>query len=348
MNQTLEVAIMNMIRVGKGIYITEPVSLIYGFVVRIRNWLYDHRLLKQKRAALPVVSVGNLIMGGSGKTQVVILLAKALKNVAILSRGFRSKGEKERKPILVKSHTPFECGDEPRMMADKLPHANIIVNKNRHLSSIMAHELGSKIIILDDGMQHRKLFRDVEIVVIGGQNPLGLNYFFPRGFLRDDPKQVRRADLIVFVGDPQSGEEKRINGLTSAPCVFMDVCVKRIYLLQDETTLNINGAKIGIFCAIGNPGRFVTTVKEQGAEIVAKKHIPDHMPIGSAELGKFISLCKERGAKYILCTEKDRVKLPSNAYESEIPIGCVEVSLEIKKNGSEWEKMINKLKVLGV
>lgn len=308
---------------GRWNLVTRPLSWVFGSVVRLRHWLYDRGVLKQKRAPLPVVSVGNIVAGGVGKTQVTLLLAEALKkDVAVLSRGYRS------------------C-DEPKLLASRLPEAHVIVNRDRYTAAREAKRLGAKLAILDDGMQHRKLVRDVEIVVLGGADPFGGGAFLPRGMLREDPQRLRIADLVVFVGTPSQKSRERIASLTQSPCVETQVCVKKVHILEGATPPSLEGVKVGLFCGIGNPSRFVKSVEQLGAEVVATHTLPDHVGIGSKELRQLASLCQQSGAELLLCTEKDVVKLPR--VDLPIKLGWVEVELEIVKNADAWEQMVKEL-----
>jgi tetraacyldisaccharide 4'-kinase len=343
----LELRVVEIIQKRKWGCITRPLSLLYAWALYVRHWLYDRKWLVQKHAPLPVVSIGNLVSGGVGKTQVALLLAEALEDVAILSRGYRGRAEKGREPVLATPLLTAEaCGDEPWLLASRLPHAQVIVHPDRYRSALFAEKLGARVLLLDDGMQHRKLFRNVEIVVLCGSDPFGGGHFLPRGFLREDPARLKHADLVVFVGKPSERVEEKVAALTQAPCVEAYVCVKEVRSLIDEPIPSLDGRKIGIFCGIGNPGRFTASMKDLGADVVAVRYLPDHRTIGEKELQTFAALCKERGAEYLLCTEKDRVKLPSFAASSPVPIGWARVELEIVRNREAWDRMTKEITLL--
>ncbi|MCC5831426.1 MAG: tetraacyldisaccharide 4'-kinase [Chlamydiales bacterium] len=347
MKARIESRLVDMIRKGKWAPLTRCLSWFYAYAIRARHWLYDNKWLVQKQTPLPVVSIGNLVAGGVGKTQVTLLLAEELKDVAILSRGYRGQAEKGKEPLLVlPERTAEECGDEPRLLASRLPHALVIVHRDRYRSALKAEKLGARVLLLDDGMQHRRLFRNIEIVVLGGSDPFGGGSFLPRGFLREDPERLERADLVVFVGKPAKWVEEKVAGLTQAPCVETQVCVRELRLLDDEPIHSLEGKKIGIFCGIGNPTRFAASMKELGAELVAVRYLPDHRTIGEKELRIFAALCKQRGAEYILCTEKDRVKLPGFVDSCPVPIGWAGVELEIVRNREAWDRMMKEITLL--
>lgn len=344
----LETRVVAIIQQGKWGLLTLPLSWFYGLAIRTRHWLYDRKWLEQKHAPLPVVSIGNLVAGGVGKTQVALLLAQELEDVAILSRGYRGQAEKAREPLVVRTEnrTAQECGDEPWLLASRLPKARVLVHRDRYKSALEAEKLGARVLVLDDGMQHRRLFRNIEIVVLGGHDPFGGGNFLPRGFLREDPRRLERADLVVFVGKPSAAVEKRVAKLTQAPFVETQVCVRELRLMDDKKIASLEGKKIGIFCGIGNPTRFAESMKALGACVVAARYLPDHRTIGEQELRAFAALCKERGAEYLLCTEKDRVKLPSFASLSLLPVGWAKVDLEITRNREAWDRMTKEITIL--
>ncbi len=348
MKKALEIRIVDGIQRGDWGLVTRPLSWFYTRAIRLRHWLYDHKWLTQKHAPLPVVSIGNLVVGGVGKTQVTLLLAEALQGVAVLSRGYRGGAEKGKDPVVVsiESHTAKECGDEPWLLASRLPKAHVIVHRDRLKSALEAEKLGARVVLLDDGMQHRRLFRNIEIVVLGGSDPLGGEQFFPRGFLRDDPKRLARADLVVFVGEPSARVEKKVAALTQAPCVETQICVTELRLINDEPLSLSKGKKVGLFCGIGNPRRFIESMQALGIDVVATHTLPDHKTVGEKELKSFVTRCKERGAEYVLCTEKDRVKLPSFAASSLLPIGWAKVELKIVKNREAWDRITKEITIL--
>lgn len=348
MKQALEVRAIEGIRSKKWIFVTFPISWLFTQIIRLRHWLYDKGWIGQKHAPLPVVSVGNLVVGGVGKTQVVLLLAKKLEDVAILSRGFRGKAEKRKEPLVVSTHQhlPSECGDEPWLLASRLPKAQVIVNRDRYLSSLKAKKLGARVLILDDGMQHRRLFRDIEIVVLEGKDPLGGGRFLPSGLLREDPKRLAKADLVIFMGQPSKTDLEKVMGLAQSPYATAQIKISGIYDLKGEGFPSIKGKKIGLFCGIGNPERFVSSVEALGAVVVATKYLADHKKIQAEELKRFASFCKEKGAQYLLCTEKDKVKLPEILLMPPLLLGWVKVDLEIIKNQEAWDRITKEITIL--
>jgi tetraacyldisaccharide 4'-kinase len=326
-------------------------SAIYRSVLAARNFAYDLGWIPSTRLPVPVISIGNIVVGGTGKTPLVHLFASHLQDrlsLAILTRGFRSKIEKSGKSRLISSRngplcSPQECGDEPYFLAQKMKAA-IWVGPDRVRSGQLAIEQGAQCLLLDDGMQHRRLKRDFEIVVIDGLDPFSKGRFLPWGLLRDSPKRLRSADLIVFthVKDLEHYKQlqKQIALYSNAPSAAVQIVV------INERTI---ARKVGIFCGIGKPERFEQTVRDLKCEIVNTLFLKDHEPIQNNRLQKFAKDCRSQGAEALLCTEKDYVKL----YLTErgirpdpslcLKIEPVEIRLQIIAGKEHWEGLVKKL-----
>jgi tetraacyldisaccharide 4'-kinase len=332
-------------KVAKGVLTLA--SILYQTAIRLRHYLYDHQILSARYAPLPVVSIGNVACGGVGKTQVALLLAEQLARdvrVAILSRGYLGEAEGAREPLAVdcRTHSAQICGDEPWLLASRLDSTLVIVNKNRFKSALKAKQLGAQLLLLDDGMQHRKLHRDLEIVVIDGKTPFGA--FLPKGRRREELGRLKIADLILFVGSPEKATVKELSQLSHAPQVVAKIGVSGVFWLTGEPIGPLKGKAVAIFCAIGNPTRFVKTVEELGACVVATHFSPDHRRAAEKSLQKFSTLAKQRGATLLLCTEKDKVKLPH--MQLPLPIGWIKTDLEIVENQESWIKIVDEMKLL--
>lgn len=306
---------------GRGKSFLYALSLLYRSGVALRNLAYDAHLLKTHPAPLPVISVGNIVAGGSGKTPFVKFLAQALGSlgpVAILSRGYRSDAEKWGNNILVTEKTSVEtCGDEPFWLAQQLPKAQVWVGKNRLRSAVAAKEAGAKLALLDDGMQHRKLRRDFEIVLVNGSDPWGRGHFLPRGFLRDSPARLKDANLIAVIGGGAR----------------VEVGDKPVVYFEKRTKVRLDGKKVAAFCAIANPQQFVRTVQEAGGIVVKTHFKDDHATFSASEVEKLAE-----GVDLAVCTEKDWVKLP--AHLPAFPLAC---HLEITQNPAGWDEMMKKI-----
>lgn len=331
-----------------------PLSWIYQGIVACRNWVYDQGWMRRYVPPVPlVISIGNIVVGGTGKTPVTLLLAKAFYerfNLAIISRGYRSKAEKlGSSVVLCEGDGPLYpasyCGDEPYLFAQRLPKAHVIVGSDRKKSSFLAAKAGVEIILLDDGMQHRRLARDFEVVVVDVCDPFGQGYFLPRGFLRDDQRSLARAHLIILnhVIDSQQFElaRKQMACYTSAPIIGTNWKVASIQDLQGQQIHSLKEVKVGMFCGIAHPDYFRQTLQELGADIVSEYWLPDHGEIEEKELIQFSEACFEKEAAWLICTEKDRVKLQDHI-TSKIPIGWLQMELEILEGKKEWEHFLAK------
>jgi tetraacyldisaccharide 4'-kinase len=274
--------------------------------VKLRHFAYDQKLLSIYRSSLPVISVGNILAGGAGKTPFVCLLARLLcrrAKVAILLRGYRSAAEKRALPRVVHpSDCADLCGDEALLLKHKFPEVEVIVGKDRVAGARMAEERGAEVILLDDGMQHRRLHRDCDIALLPADDPFGeKTSFLPGGFLRDTRGRLAKVDLIGLtnVRDAEQFVELKqcVAEYTRAP----------VFGLQQKVVggEKIVGKKVALFCAIGRPHRFIRTVQELGAEIVHMQIAPDHRKLPPG----FEKEALQKGADLLVCTEKDAVKM---------------------------------------
>ncbi len=331
----LETYVLDMMEGRRpGRSLLRALSYLYRGGVRLRNEAYDKGILPIHTVGIPVVSIGNIAAGGTGKTPLVKFLAEELSktfSVAILSRGYRSRAEKTGEILHVTPETNVAlCGDEPYWLAKKLPQVQVWVGKNRFQSAERARQNGAQIILMDDGMQHRQLKRDFEIVLVDGKDPFGKGFFLPRGLLRDSPLQLSKADCIVVI-DPSSEEEieKQLRRFTKAPLIFA----------QMKTDLSLKDKKVAVFCAIGRPVRFLKGIREAGGNIVATFFKPDHEPFYSEELRQFAD---ESAADALVCTEKDHVKL-SPDFQCRLPLITFPSQLEISGNNEAWQQLLNNI-----
>ncbi len=322
-------------------------SLCFRGVVCLRRFLYKIHFLKQKKVSAPVISIGNITAGGTGKTPLIDLFAKEFSEegiLAILSRGYRSGLEASKQPVCIAKgqgplFSPDICGDEPYLLSLKNPKMHLWIGKNRLESAKAAIHHGADLLFLDDGLQSLELARDIEIIVIDGQDPLGKGFFLPRGYLRDHPENLQTADLIVInhVKNREDFErvKRRLVKYTKAPFVGM-------HMKGNPLLLN---KKVGAFCAIGKPNHFFNTVNELGATLVDTLVASDHLSFTLEALEGFAIKCKNAGAEFLVCTEKDFIKYPKNLKLS-LPVKAIEVSLEIVAGEAHLEALKNKIRTL--
>lgn len=273
-----------------------PFGVIWQCVSRVRHFLYDVGFFRTHKVHIPIISVGNIAVGGTGKTPFVIRLAQEFSStsVAILLRGYGKDEE-----LLFKKH---------------LPWVPIYAHPDRVQSAKIAVANGAKLLILDDGFQHRRLARDLDIVIARHKDYTGR--CLPAGDLRDSPHRLKKADVIVLDTEIQTN-------------------VLRILTLQGQEIPSIQGERVGMFCGIGTPDKFKKTLSSLGAVIIEEWILADHEPMGEKRLKDFYEKCKLLGARYLICTEKDAVKLSS----TDLPILFVEIGVEV----AGFEKLIAKI-----
>ena len=306
-------------------------SFPYRGGVAIRNHLYDRNILRQEKLPCPIVSVGNLTVGGTGKTPTVILLANLLREKglrpAVLSRGY---GGNAKAPVNIVSDGNRllmgwrEAGDEPVLIAKSAPGVPVLTGSKRFLTGRVAVEhFGADVLILDDAFQHRALFRNLDILLVDAALPFGNDFLLPRGPLREPQGALSRAHLVIRTGG--SGEtEQPIPGAPSLPSFrgihrpqgLVEAGTDRALSLAE-----LQEEKVCAFSGIASPEAFRRSLTVLGAVVVAFRAFPDHHPYGPSDLDALRRLAGESGAKRIVTTEKDGVRL------ADFPAFLAEVSL---------------------
>jgi tetraacyldisaccharide 4'-kinase len=303
LRNALSLYLQSLIDQRKG---SKLLSRCWGAWISCRNFLYDIELLPIRRAPVPVVSVGNIVAGGTGKTPLVHLLARTLApkiRLAILTRGYRG-------------------GDEAKLLARRLPDVPVYVGKRRIDSARRAAAEGAKLLLLDDGFQHRKLARDIDCLLLHADDLKRENFYLPRGSLRDSPDRISEAtQIFIYPSEPQLMER-------FPNAIGMGLKVKGFF-----------AKKVAIFAGIARPPRFVRTVEALGMEVVAQCSLVDHEPIGEERLARFAKEAKKAGAEALLCTEKDWVKLDKNRGFA-LPVHYLEMEMEVVAGQERWDSFI--------
>jgi tetraacyldisaccharide 4'-kinase len=320
-----------------------PLSLLYRAGVGARSFLYRLGLLKQRRLSAEVISVGNLTVGGTGKTPLVIYLAERLsrqnKKVAILTRGYKRKKKDmiELTQATRESVNWQDTGDEPYLLAGRLSQVSILVTKNRVLSGGCAIErLGSEILILDDGFQHLRLFRNLDVVVIDSSNPFGNGRLLPAGILREPISSLKRADVFVLTKADQAKDkggliEKLRTYNPKAPVVESVYCVRSIEDIFDHSSVNVEvlkNRKTLAFSGIGNPVSFTNTLEQLGIKILGHRVFRDHYAYRKNDVVDLAEEARDLGADFIVTTEKDSVRIPL-INQLEIPFYVLKIDIKI-------------------
>jgi tetraacyldisaccharide 4'-kinase len=311
------------------------VSFFYKSIIWLRHLAYDFKLLKAHKASLPIVSIGNIVCGGTGKSEFVFKLIKDLKreDVAVLTRGYRSK----RRGIcrLVKD---IDDGDEPFMLHSRLKNIPVIAGKKREDSAILAEKLGAKFAVLDDGMQYLKLKKDLQIVMVRGSNPFG-GGFVPFGMRRELLKKLEIADYIVIHGAESMDKYQQVKNLLERYSNGKIFGSSYSYSNNE----NIVGKKVGVFCGLGNPQSFIDGLEGLKVTILKQMILSDHQKCINFE--KFYQECKNLGADFLVCTLKDYVKLSKQEQNLVVPI---EISMEIIFDDRQYHLLIQKINTLNM
>lgn len=293
-------------------------SLPYGGIVAARNRLYGGGVLKQQKLPRPVISVGNLTVGGTGKTPTVIFIARLLKNhgyrPAVLSRGYGGSASAPVNVVSDGNRTMMEwreAGDEPILIARAIPGIPVLTGTRRLLTGRAAVEtFGADILILDDGFQHRSLFRDIDIVLLDAARPFGNGFLLPRGPLREHPDSLSRADIILRTGGAENEEPLRRNSsLPSFRAIHKPQGLAAGGTKRIETAAALSGQKVFAFAGIGSPEAFRRSLTELGAAVVGFRVFPDHHPYDLSDIENLRRLTAKSGATLIVTTEKDGVRL---------------------------------------
>jgi len=293
-----------------------PLSAIFGAGVAVRNALYDRGILKARRLAGPVISVGNISVGGSGKTPFVIALGRLLKERGIefdvLSRGY---GRRESGVALVDPNgSPAQFGDEPVLIARKL-QVPVIVGASRYEAGLLAErQFAHRLHLLDDGFQHRGLHRDFDIVMLPASDTE--DTLLPGGRLREPLSALRRADALVVMG------QVAVSKNAAAPKNVVWRARRQMMVA------GIEGKAIA-FCGIARPEQFFSGLTDLGVEIAEKVSFPDHHRYTENDIGRLLELKARAGAKSLLTSEKDMINLGSLAASLE-PLQAAQVALSLE------------------
>jgi len=301
-------------------WLAAPLAPLYAGVIRTRNRAFDRHPERTARVEAPVISIGNLSTGGTGKTPLTLTLAEALRAegwpVVILSRGYRGKRTVD--PMDVEpGSSPGEAGDEPVLMARRLGPGQVVVGRKRHAAALRALSRTPvpRALLLDDGFQHRALHRDLDLLLLDGVRLWGNGRMLPLGDLREPMESASRADALVVTRGGRSDRaavaawwEKYGSG---GPIFWVDFAIGALRRLDtgERLTPPLDLGPLLAFCALGHPEAFYADLLVAGASWVETRSYPDHHPISPRELEILQQSALRLGARGLVCTEKDAVKL---------------------------------------
>ena len=326
-------------------------SLPYGGAVRLRALLYSLGFFHPKRLPCPVISVGNSTVGGTGQTPLVMLLAKGLSErgvpVAILSRGY--KGKKSSGPLVGDGQTVFlspgESGDEPFLMASLLKNIPVLVGKDRFTNGQMAlQRFGVRGLLLDDGYQHIRLHRDLDILLVDSRIGFGDRHLLPRGILREPLTHLRRAHLFLLtkMEDPEKCHslEAILHEIHPSSQVFHSH-YEPVGLIGPEgkgdEVNSLKGKKVLALSGIANPDYFSSLLRKCGGEIVREAIFPDHHLYTKKDLATIEE--RSRGVDWVVTTEKDMLKL-KNLSVGHLPVRALRVEVKIWEEDGFYKRVM--------
>jgi tetraacyldisaccharide 4'-kinase len=347
-------------------------SFIYERLVQLRLFLYRHRIFREHTLGCLVISIGNLTVGGTGKTPIVEKFARALRaggrRVAILSRGYKSVPRRTQKkswnPFAKKKPEPprivsdgktllldsLTAGDEPYMLANNLKDVVVLVDKDRVKSGLFAiKELKADTLLLDDGLQYLHLKHRLDIVLIDRQAPFGNEHLLPRGTLREPPRNLRRASYVFITkstGEPNDELIRRIRRYNRTAeiieCAHRPLHLQNVLTGEQVPLERLRDTYIGSICGIAAPESFEEGLQKLGARLELSKRYTDHHRYTEAELHSFITRCVRRDLEMIVTTEKDAVRFP-RLTKTDVPIFFLRVEIEILSGHESWEHCVARI-----
>lgn len=348
-------------------------SWLYRFGVRLRLRLYRKGWLEQSHLGTMVVSIGNISVGGTGKTPVVERFARELQSrgrkVAILSRGYKSAELKEpqrwanpetgktvesppkivsdgRKLLLKAKY----AGDEPYMLAKNLPGVAVVVDRDRVRGGRFAvRELGADTLLLDDGLQYLHLDHSLDVVLVDQNAPFGNGYILPRGTLREPPRNLCRADYIFLTkcdGSPPDQLIRRIRKYNKhaeiLQCTHGPKHLHGVFSEEELPLDALDGKYIGAISGIAQPKSFDRLLKKLGAKVLFHTTFSDHHAFTTREIEPFMDRCINRGVDFIVTTEKDAVRFP-RPERLDVPIYYLRIEVAILEGEEVWNRCLERM-----
>lgn len=316
-----------------------PFSLFYAFVQLLRAFFYRIGVLKSHRLPRPVISIGNITVGGTGKTPVTAHIARYLLQqgyrVAVLSRGYG--GSLEGQMVVVSDGATVmlsskECGDEPYLLASTVPGLMVVIGSDRYAAGQLAmQQLAPDVFLLDDGFQHLRLQRDLNILLLDHSRPYGNGWTLPAGLLREPVSAINRADLIIHTRCPEGTQTLPLTG--KSPNCSARHRISDLLPLFGGTPIPLPCSpprKALAFAGIAEPSVFFDELRSLGLELVHTICFPDHTSYEEAELSEVQEAMRQTGAEVAITTEKDGVKLQgiADATKSRILLARLELVID--------------------
>jgi len=297
-------------------FLFSPIATIFSIIIFIRNLAFDLKILKITKVSKPVISIGNITTGGTGKTPIAILFANEAKKrglkPGILSRGYKRKSSGS---LVVHDGIKLllsvtDSGDEPFLMANKLKNVPIIVDANRiNGANRLIKDFGVDIVILDDGFQHRYLYRDIDLLLINASVKADMYQMLPLGMLRELPTSISRASKVLISKGSFDLVPKKISSYIKNPIMISE------YLSADFNYKNIKKPFFA-FCGIADPNTFINSLDSLNINIIGSYFLKDHVSYNKKDLYRLSNKISEHGIRDLITTEKDKLKLPKSFFHN--------------------------------
>ena len=311
-------------------------SLPYSGLMRLRRWAYRRNFLSSYRVEAPVICVGNITAGGTGKTPMVAWLVRQLETMgrkpAILTRGYKAVGGQS---------------DEARLLED-LCGVKVVVNADRVAGARWAIRAGADVLVMDDGFQHRRLGRDLDIVLVDATNPFGYGHCIPRGLLRELPTALAEAQALVITRtgmvDAQRAQplRERLTLLAPQACI-VTADHEPIDLVTPGGSVplsSLSGRRVLAFCGLGNPAAFFESLRRLGCRLVHEWALPDHAAYDSQVLETLRRRMFDSGAELAVTTQKDAVKLPA---APGIEVWTLRIQMQLGEGCDDLRRLLGRL-----
>jgi tetraacyldisaccharide 4'-kinase len=327
-----------------------PLSLPYGLLALLRAGAYRKGILRQHRLPGVVISVGNLTVGGTGKTPMVLWIAERLlaegKTVGILTRGYRGKtvGASAKTSQTTARPRVVSTSDEVQLLQSRLGERVLLgVGADRYKSGLALADGGVNWFILDDGFQHFPLARNVDIVLIDASKPFGGGHLLPAGRLREPRAALERSDLVVIARSNHAPAiESVVRRYSAAPIFYAHTELASIYspAHPQSTTSEARSKTFFAFCGIGNPAAFIADLRDWGFQVAGHRFFSDHHRFSESDIAEIEKQARKLGATALICTEKDKFNLKEAPPSMDLWI-C-SISLHVDKADDFWQALMKK------
>jgi tetraacyldisaccharide 4'-kinase len=349
-------------------------SLVYERLVQLRLSLYRRRIYRERPLGCLVISIGNLTVGGTGKTPIVEKFARALqaggRQVAILSRGYKSVPKPTQRGVLARLRNHSEepprivsdgktllldsltAGDEPYMLARNLKDVIVLVDKDRVKSGLFAIDKWKvDTLLLDDGLQYLRLKHRLDVVLVDRQAPFGNEFLLPRGTLREPPRNLRRASYIFITKSTGASNEELVRRIRRynrtaeiIECAHRPLYLQHLLTGERLPLERLRDTYVGAISGIAAPESFEAGLIELGAKVNLAKRYIDHHRYTPAEVLSFVNRCVRRDLEMIVTTEKDAVRMPLlSESEMKVPMYFLRVEIEILSGHESWEHCVARI-----